>query len=119
MTQREFSKATKRDALRRSGKQCEAVGPMYGLADGQRCCAPLDRGFDFDHIVLYANSRDSSLENCATVCRQCHKHKTAKHDTPLAAKTVRQQDMGLGIKKASTWPKKYRRKVNGTVEIRR
>jgi 5-methylcytosine-specific restriction endonuclease McrA len=100
-----FSKAIKRAALLRSGKQCEAIGPMYGLPEGKRCCAPLDRGFDFDHIILWANSRDSTLENCATVCRQCHKHKSANHDTPLAAKTLRQQDKASGIKKPSTFPK--------------
>lgn len=100
----EFSKQTKRDALKRSGKLCEAAGAMYGLS-AERCNAPLDQGVQFDHIVLDANSRDNSLENCAAVCIKCHKWKSSKHDTPMAAKTVRMQDKNDGIKDRSTFPK--------------
>ena len=102
----EFSKQTKRDALKRSGGLCEAVGEMYGLPAGQRCNAPLAYGVEFDHVVLEANSHDNSLKNCAATCVRCNRWKAAKHDTPLAAKTVRQQDkLGLGIKKRSSFPK--------------
>jgi 5-methylcytosine-specific restriction endonuclease McrA len=100
-----FSKPTKREALRRAGTFCEAVGPMYGLAEGLRCNAPLSYGVEFDHVILHANSKDNSLENCAAVCIRCHKWKTAKHDTPKAAKTLRQQDMASGIKKPRGFPK--------------
>lgn len=100
-----FSKPTKRAALWRSGGKCEAVGPMYGLPDGHRCNADLGYGVEFDHIVLHANSKDNSLGNCAAVCVKCHKWKTARHDTPLAAKTLRQQDKGSGIRKPSSFPK--------------
>lgn len=100
-----FSKPTKREALRRSDKRCEGRGVAYGLPDGHRCNADLAYGVEFDHIVLHANSKDSSLENCAAVCIKCHRWKSAKHDTPLAAKTVRQQDKASGIRKASTFPK--------------
>ncbi|MBL8582823.1 MAG: HNH endonuclease [Rhizobiaceae bacterium] len=107
MNRREFSKQTKREALQRSGLLCEAVGVMYGLDPRHRCNAPLGYGVEFDHVILDANSKDNSLENCAAVCIKCHKWKTAKHDTPLAAKTVRQRDkLGLGIKSRSTFPKK-------------
>lgn len=99
MARKEFTKKTKRAALERSGKRCEAVGKMYGLPDGQRCNADLSKGVEFDHIILDANSHDNSLENCASVCPACHKHKTTKHDVPLAAKTVRQQDRNNGIKR--------------------
>ena len=101
----EFSKQTKREALRRSGGLCEAVGSLYGLPPGQRCNAPLAYGVEFDHVVLEANSHDNSLQNCAAVCIRCHKHKTAKHDTPMAAKTVRQQDKNLGIRKRKAFQK--------------
>lgn len=97
---REFSKPTKRDALKRSGLLCEAVGAMYGLPAGKRCNAPLSTGVQYDHIVLDANSKDNSLENCAAVCIKCHSWKTAKHDTPMAAKTVRMQDKALNIRTA-------------------
>lgn len=92
MARKNFSKKTRRAALARSGMLCEAIGAMYGLEPGKRCNAPLSAGVEFDHIVLDANSHDDSLENCASVCIKCHKLKTAKHDIPMAAKTVRMQD---------------------------
>ncbi|GHC79632.1 HNH endonuclease signature motif containing protein [Limoniibacter endophyticus] len=98
MAHKAFTKKTMRLALERSGLKCEAVGKMYGLANGSRCNAPLSYGVEFDHIILDANSHDNSLDNCAAVCIKCHKHKTAKHDIPMAAKTVRQQDKHLGVK---------------------
>lgn len=98
MARNEFQKATKRLALKRSGGFCEAWGSMYGLERGVKCGAPLSRGVQFDHIILDANSHDNSLENCAAVCLVCHGIKTHKYDTPLAAKTLRQQDKDSGIK---------------------
>ncbi len=99
-----FTKVVKRAALRRSGGKCEAIGGMYGLALG-RCDASLAYGVEFDHIVLHANSKDNSLENCAAVCIKCHKWKTARHDIPVAAKTVRQSDKASGIDKPRGWYK--------------
>jgi 5-methylcytosine-specific restriction endonuclease McrA len=98
MSRREFTKKTQREAFTRSGFKCEATGAMYGLEPGNRCNADLAKGVEFDHIVLDANSKDNSLANCAAVCIPCHKHKTAKHDIPMAAKTVRMQDKARGIK---------------------
>ncbi len=119
MSRAEFSKQTKREALKRSGGLCEAIGPMYGSPVGYpRCGVPLAYGVEFDHIILDANSKDNSLENCAAVCVKCHRHKTSKHDTPLAAKTLRQQDKAAGIRKAG-WPKsKWKRKLDGSVVLR-
>jgi hypothetical protein len=105
MTHAPFTKPVKREALRRSGGLCEAVGMLYGLDRAKRCNAPLGYGVEFDHVILDANSKDNSLENCAAVCIRCHKWKTAKHDTPLAAKTVRQQDKASGIDKPRGWYK--------------
>lgn len=122
MTRREFQKQIKRDALRRSGGQCEARGAMYGLPLGMRCFADLGYGVEFDHVILDANSKDNSLENCAAVCIKCHKWKTAKHDTPLAAKTLRQQDKASGIKPRSSFPggkdSKFKKKISGEVVLR-
>lgn len=97
MARREFTKVTKRAALARSEGRCEGVGAWYNLAPGCRCNAPLAAGVEFDHIDLDANSHDNSLENCAAVCIPCHKFKSAKIDTPKAAKTLRQQDKDRGI----------------------
>lgn len=107
MTRAEFTKATKRAALQRSGGLCEAVGVMYGLEPDKRCNAPLSYGVEFDHIIMDANSKDNSLDNCASVCIRCHRFKTAKHDIPKAAKTVRQRDKSQGIKtRKYPWPKR-------------
>jgi 5-methylcytosine-specific restriction endonuclease McrA len=115
----EFTKPTKRVALKRSKGKCEAVGHMYGLPRYSRCNLPLSHGVEFDHVVLEANSHDNSLENCAAVCKSCHKWKTANHDTPMAAKTVRLQDNHSGVGKKRGWPKsKWKRKVDGTTELR-
>lgn len=119
---REFTKSVKRAALDRAGNRCEAIGPWYGLPEGQRCNADLGYGVQFDHVVLDANSKDNSLENCAAVCIKCHRHKTATHDTPLAAKTLRQQDKDRGIRKQSRFPgsrdSKWKAKIGGGWELR-
>lgn len=104
MSRNEFSKPTKREALKRARGHCEATGEWYGLKPGQRCNAPLSFGVEFDHVILDAISKDASLANCAAVCTRCHLYKTRTHDTPLAAKTKRQQDKHLGVKKASSFP---------------
>jgi hypothetical protein len=95
---KEFTAKTRKAALLRSGKVCEALGKMYGLPSGTRCANDLSFGVEYDHIVLDANSHDNSLENCAAVCIKCHRHKSATHDTPTAAKTVRQVFMGMKTK---------------------
>ena len=100
MARREFTKATKREALKRSGGRCEAIGEWYDLRKGERCFGFLSYGVQFDHIDLDANSKDNSLANCAAICPRCHRYKTAKIDIPKAAKTVRQQDKDLGIRAA-------------------
>jgi len=97
MSRREFTKATRRLALKRSGGLCEAVGPWYGLEEGQRCNAPLSHGLHFDHIDLDANSKDNRLSNCAATCPRCNLWKADHFDKPKAAKTVRQQDKHNGI----------------------
>lgn len=106
MSRKEFTKATKRAALKRSGGLCEASGAMYGLEPGKRCNAPLGNGVEFDHVILDANSHDNSLDNCCSACIPCHRYKTTKHDIPMAAKTLRQQDKARGIRtKGRGFPK--------------
>jgi len=119
----EFPKPTKREALRRAQNRCEAMGEMYGLPTGVRCAADLGYGVQFDHVILDANSKDNSLENCAAVCVRCHKHKTRTHDIPKAAKTLRQQDKDTGVaKRRSTFAcartSKWKAKIGGGVVLR-
>jgi hypothetical protein len=119
MARREFTKPTRREALKRSGLRCEGIGQWYGHPAGHRCNADLGEGVQFDHIDLDANSKDNSLENCAAVCIPCHRFKTAKIDQPKAAKTLRQQDKALGIRKPSTFPggrnSRFKRTMSGKV----
>ena len=97
----EFSKQTKRAALKRSDGLCEATGEVYGLEPGKRCHAPLARGVEFDHYPIAATEPDSDgIENCVACCKACHKHKTRTFDVPMQAKSKRVSDIHLGIRNA-------------------
>lgn len=105
MRRTDFPKPVKRDALRRSGGVCEATGALYGLKPGERCANKLAvKGVQFDHVTADAIGGKPTLDNCICACLPCHRHKTAKHDTPVAAKTKRQRDKNDGIRKRSQWP---------------
>lgn len=100
----EFSKQTKREALRRSEGLCEAVGTVYGLEPGQRCNAPLSHGVEFDHYPAPATDKGSdTLENCVAACRTCHRFKTSSFDVPMQAKAKRVSDKHLGIRRPSSF----------------
>lgn len=102
MPRSEFSKPTKREALKRSEGRCEAIGAVYGLKPGERCNAPLSHGVEFDHYPVPATDRDSAgLENCVACCRACHGRKTAAYDIPMQAKGKRVSDRNLGIRPPS------------------
>lgn len=100
----EFKAKTRKERLKHSGYRCEAEGDWYGLPAGQRCTADLALGVEYDHLILDANSKDNSFENCRAVCPKCHDWKTRNRDTPIAAKTVRQKFMGLKTKPKKTIP---------------
>jgi hypothetical protein len=104
MARKEFSTKTRKAALERSNMRCEALGRWYGLPPMERCTANLSLGVEYDHFILDANSHDSSLDNCRAVCPKCHAWKTANRDTPLAAKTVRQSNMGLKLRSKAKFP---------------
>jgi 5-methylcytosine-specific restriction protein A len=91
LSRHEFSKATKKAALERSGGYCEAIGPLYGLPSGQRCNRPLVAlGVEYDHYPLPAHAEDSNTkENCVCACPVCHAFKTANYDIPAEAKIKR------------------------------
>ena len=97
----EFSRQTKRDALRRSGGLCEASGEVYGLAAGQRCNFSLAQGVEFDHYPAPATDPGSdTLDNCVACCPTCHAFKSRTYDTPMQAKSKRVSDRHLGIRPA-------------------
>ncbi len=100
----EFSKQTKREALRRSEGRCEAVGEVYGLEVGRRCNAPLSHGVEFDHYPHPATDKGSdTIENCVSACKTCHRFKTSSFDVPMQAKSKRISDKHLGIRPASSF----------------
>lgn len=100
----EFSKQTKREALRRSEGRCEAVGEVYGLEAGKRCNAPLSHGVEFDHYPLPATGKGSdTIENCVSACKTCHRFKTSSFDVPMQAKSKRVSDKHLGIRPAPSF----------------
>jgi hypothetical protein len=124
MKRAEFSKETRRAALKRSGGLCEATGKVYGLEPGQRCNAKLMYGVEFDHYpIRAADGGSADLSNCVAVCKKCHKWKTRTFDIPLAAKGKRVRDRHRGLTKSSAGFATNRngplkRKLNGMVEPR-
>ena len=119
----EFSKPTKRDALKRAKGLCEAKGSIYGFKGGQRCNAPLSYGVEFDHYPIRAvDGGGNGLENCVAVCIRCHRWKTHKIDLPQIAKSKRVADKFNGIARTrSDFPTardgRYKRRLDGrTIE---
>ena len=98
MPRHEFSKAIKREALKRSEHRCEAAGEVYGLVPGHRCNGDLGHGVEFDHYPVPATDPGSDkLENCVAACKTCHRFKTSTYDVPMQAKGKRISDKHNGI----------------------
>lgn len=96
MARHEFSRATKRAALARSGHKCEASGPRYGFEEGQRCNCSLSIGIIYDHDVPDQLGGDNSLGNCRAICVTCNKFKT-RGDIQQIRKSDRQRDRHNGV----------------------
>jgi len=96
MARTEFTRATKRQALERSGYRCEATGSRYGFEDGQRCNCDLSLGVQFDHNIPCELSGGNSLQNCMALCIKCHKWKT-RNDVKQIAKSNRERDKHSGV----------------------
>jgi len=104
MPRHNFSAKVKRQARKRSGGSCEAVGAVYGLPPGQRCNAALaGKRVEIDHYPIPATDEGSDvLENAVACCVKCHAHKTATYDVPMQAKGKRVSDKHLGIRPEPT-----------------
>lgn len=94
MNSRHFSRSVKRAAYARSNGRCENPSCGVALPAGWG-------GINYDHIINWAISRDSSLENCRVLCVACHLKKTAGYDIPVIAKVTRIADKRIDIKRAS------------------
>lgn len=85
---RTFSNEVKRLAWKRCNRQCEScTRQVTGAGD-----------IEFDHIVPWEISRDSSLGNCQVLCTDCHAAKTAARDVPAMAAADRKADYHIGIR---------------------
>jgi len=104
MSRREFPKAVKAAAFDRAAGHCE------------QCTAFLYTGrFAYDHIIADSIGGEPTLDNCAVLCSACHGVKTAKLDTPRAAKTKRQRDRHIGARPRKPWHPNLKKKLDGTV----
>jgi hypothetical protein len=98
MTRRraEFSKDTQRQAYERSQGRCESA--LVPSIEDIGCKRELRTGdINYDHISAEAISHDNSLDNCAVLCKACHKIKTTQHDVPAIAQDRRVSDLHRGI----------------------
>ena len=92
----EFDKKTRAEAFRRCGGKCEGCQMKLKAGEGE-----------YDHIIPYALSEDSTLSNCQVLCVPCHRGVGAKtsDDIKAISKAKRNWLKHNGIKKPSTFPK--------------
>lgn len=72
----EFSKKTRGLAFIRCGGKCEKCEMKLKVSEGE-----------YDHVIPYFISRDSSLDNCQVLCQKCHRgagEKTAADQRDIA-----------------------------------
>jgi 5-methylcytosine-specific restriction protein A len=91
----EFSKKTRGLAFIRCGGKCEKCEMKLKVSEGE-----------YDHVIPYFISRDSSLDNCQVLCQKCHRGVGAKtaDDQRTISKIKRIQMKNNGTWK-STGPK--------------
>ncbi len=99
----EFSRATRREALRRSGKICEAIGLEFGYQPGQRCVSDLSLGCEFHHATPAEMGGDNGLGNCLAICIKCHRYTTRSFIKELRH-SDRVRDRNDGTLKPSAYP---------------
>jgi hypothetical protein len=89
---RHFSPAVKRAAFERCNGRCT-------------CTAKLSAGnVEYHHIIEWAISRDSSLDNCRPLCKTCHRALSASVSIPLVAKIKRMADAHINARSPSSRP---------------
>ena len=78
MSRREFPARIKAAAALRAAGNCE------------RCTAKTGPGnIEYDHVIPDALGGEPTFENCAVLCRSCHRFITAKEDVPTIARAKR------------------------------
>src|SRR5579864_3551037 len=96
MKRKEFSQKTRGLAFLRCGGLCEGCSMKLKVSEGE-----------YDHVIPYALSEDSSLENCQVLCVPCHRGVGAKtsNDVRIIAKAKRNEAKHRGIKEKKPWSK--------------
>jgi 5-methylcytosine-specific restriction endonuclease McrA len=65
------------------------------------CTARIVGTPEYDHVVPAAIGGSATLENCAVVCRGCHRLKTTVRDVPEIARSRRSHEKRIGARPAS------------------
>jgi 5-methylcytosine-specific restriction endonuclease McrA len=102
MTRKEFSMKVRQEAFARSKNMCELCGAVLPAGITK---------YEFDHIIPYFLTQDSSAGNCQVVCIPCHRGVGAKtaDDATVIAKVKR-----IEAKHNGTWPEsKYKLRSRG------
>lgn len=101
---RNFTKATKREALLRSAGICECHR-VWQLKRPQGCGVALRSGHVYyEHIEQDALGGDNSLDNCAALTTTCWREKTDRIDLRVIARNNRQRDNAWGTRTLSWRP---------------
>jgi len=115
----------RRSDRREFGRKVKEIAYAKARGHCQECTAMLVTGhFDYDHIVPWAISRDSSISNCEVLCDACHDLKTPK-DIGVIAKSNRARARHIGAQEPSRHPlpggrkSPFKLKVGGGVVDRR
>lgn len=74
----EFTRKQRLEIWTRAAGHCEGCGAKLKTGEGE-----------YDHVIPYEISRDTSVSNAALLCSPCHRGKTSKSDAPTIAKVKR------------------------------
>ena len=88
-----FSKGIKLDVFKREKGICQICG-----------CKVLSA--EYDHIVPWAVSEDSSASNCQLACARCHRIKTSTIDVPAISKSQRIYEKRAGVRTKRKFPQR-------------
>lgn len=89
MSRVEFNKKQRIAIWTRADGHCEGCKAKLKVREGE-----------YDHVVPFALTRDTSVANGQLLCKVCHSGKTHQADRPRISKAER-----MAAKHNGTWPK--------------
>jgi 5-methylcytosine-specific restriction endonuclease McrA len=81
----EFTKKQRAEIWLRADGHCQGCKAKLKVGEGE-----------YDHIIPFALTQDTSVENGQLLCRVCHSGKTHKSDRPRISKAERMRLKHLG-----------------------